>query len=162
MCEIISNANDLAESNNTWRPSNWKKSSSKSYYPNPQPGQFLVLILKMIRPKTTSCFGCRKNIRTLQIQPQMGLYEGSRCLVVIVGGAQSVMHKVSMVLCSMRQIYEIFILMSMKDAFFVLLHTLTVECSKFTTSKNSFYHNSKWIFLYRFGFKRITFFSKTS
>ena len=39
--EMINNANNLAESNNTGRPSNWK-SHSKTYYPNPQPGQFLV------------------------------------------------------------------------------------------------------------------------
>ena len=57
--EIINTANDLAESSNAGRPSNWK-SPSKSYYPNPQPDQFLVSLLKMISPKTTSHFGCKK------------------------------------------------------------------------------------------------------
>ena len=88
---MINNANDLAGSSNSGRPSNWK-SSSKSYYPNPQPGQFLVWLLKMVPPKTTSCFGCRKNVRTFQVQPQMGLYEESRGLVV-VGKAHRPMHK---------------------------------------------------------------------
>ena len=39
--EMINNVNNLAESNNTGRLSNWE-SHSKSYYPNPQPGQFVV------------------------------------------------------------------------------------------------------------------------
>ena len=39
--EMINNVNNLAESNNTGRLSNWK-SHSKSYYPNPQTGQFVV------------------------------------------------------------------------------------------------------------------------
>ena len=55
--EMIDNANDLAESSNTEKPSNWK-SPSKSYYPNPQAGQFLVLLLKMVPREITSCFGC--------------------------------------------------------------------------------------------------------
>ena len=42
--------------------------------------------------KKTSCFGCRKNIRTFQFQPQIDLYEESRGLVVI-GKAQRLMHK---------------------------------------------------------------------
>ena len=68
------------------------KSPSKSCYPNPQPGQFLVSLLKMVPPKTTSCFGCWKNIRTFQVQPQMGLHEESRGLVV-VGKAHKPIHK---------------------------------------------------------------------
>ena len=66
--EMINNANGLVGSSNAWRPSNWK-SPSKSCYLNPQPGQFLLSLLKMVSPKTTACFGCRKNIRTFQVQP---------------------------------------------------------------------------------------------
>ena len=88
---MINNANDLAGSSNVGRPSNWK-SSSKSYYPNHQPGQFLVSLLKMVPPKRTWCFGCRKNIRTFQVQSQMDLYEESRGLVV-VGKAHRPMYK---------------------------------------------------------------------
>ena len=46
----------------------------------------------MLPPKTTSCFGDRKNIRIFQVQPQMGLYEESLGLVV-VGKAHRPMHK---------------------------------------------------------------------
>ena len=88
---MINKTNDLAESSNTERPSNWK-SPSRSYYLNPQPGRFLVSLLKIIPSKTASCFGCRKNIRTFQVQPQMGLYEESRGLVVI-GKAHRPMHE---------------------------------------------------------------------
>ena len=66
MRKMIYNANDLAGSSNAGMPSNWK-SPSKSYHPNPEPGQFLVSLLKMVPSKTMSCFGCRKNIRTLQV-----------------------------------------------------------------------------------------------
>ena len=80
--EVVKNANDLAGNSNAGRPSNWK-SPSKSYYANSQPGQFLVSLLKMVPPKTTSCFRCRKNIRTFQVQSQMSLHEESRGLVVV-------------------------------------------------------------------------------
>ena len=159
MCEIISNANDLAERNNTWRPSNWKKSSSKSYYPNPQPGQFLVLILKMIRPETTSCFGCRKNIRTLQIQPQMGLYEGSRCLVVTVGRAQSVMHKdfngALQYATDLRNFYIDFNERCIFRTFPYFNGRMFLTCNQ----QKQFLPQFQMDFLYRFGFKRVTFFS---
>ena len=75
-----------------------------------------------------------KNITTFQFQPQMGLHEESRGLVVI-GKAQRLMHKYSsvpVVLCSICQIYKSIIFTSMKDAFVVLFHTLMVECYKFT------------------------------
>ena len=65
-----------------------------------------------------------KIIRSFQVQPQMGLYEESRGLV-FVGKA--------VVLCSIHHIYEIFIFMSMKDAFVVFFHTLTAKCYKFAT-----------------------------
>ena len=90
---MINNTNDLAECSNTERPSNWK-SPSRSYYPNPQSGWFLVSLLKIIPSKTASCFGCRKNIRTFQVQPQMGLYEEIRGLAVI-GKVHRPMHEVS-------------------------------------------------------------------
>ena len=118
--KIINNANDLAESKNSRRPSNWK-SLSKIYYPNPQLGPLLVSLLKMIPPKSTLCSGCRKK-RTLQVQPQMGLYEENRGLVV-VGKAQRALHKDSSgALQYIRQIYEMFIFMSIKDAFLVFFH----------------------------------------
>ena len=89
--EMINNANNLSESSNAERPSIWK-CHSKSYYSNPEPGQFIMSLLKMIPPKRTSCFGCTKNIRTFQVQSQMDLYEYSRGLVV-VGKAQRPMHE---------------------------------------------------------------------
>ena len=88
---MINNANDLVGSSNAWRPSNWK-SPSKSCYLNPQPGPFLVSLPKMVPPKTTPCFGCRKNIRAFQVQPQMGLHEDS-CGLVVVGKVHRPMHK---------------------------------------------------------------------
>ena len=65
-------------------------------------------LLEMIRPKTTSCFGCRTNIRTFKFQPQMGLYEESRGLVV-VDKVQRPMHKdsswASQYMLDLRNVY---------------------------------------------------------
>ena len=95
-----------------------------------------------------------KNIRTFQFQPQMGLYEESRGLVVICK-AQRLMHKYSSIpvmLCSICQIYKLIIFMSMKDAFVVFFHTLMVECYKFTT-RAQILSQFQIDFLYRFGLK---------
>ena len=85
--------------------------------------------------------------RTFQFQPQMGLHEESRDLVV-TGIAQRLMQKYSsvpVVLYSICQIYKSIIFTSMKDAFVVLFHTIMVECYNLQ-SGHSFYHNSKEIF----------------
>ena len=63
------NANDFAESSNGGMLGSWK-SPLQCYYPNPQPGQCLqclVPLLKMIPPKTTSRFGCRKNTTNFRL-----------------------------------------------------------------------------------------------
>ena len=60
--KVINDASDAAESSNTDISSNWK-SPSKGYHPNPQPGEFLVSLLKLVLPKTTRCFSCTNNIR---------------------------------------------------------------------------------------------------
>ena len=49
-------------------------------------------LLTIVPPKIASCFGCRKNIRTFQVKPQMKLYEEIRGLVVI-GKAHRPMHE---------------------------------------------------------------------
>ena len=46
--------------------------------------QVLASLLKMIPPKTTLCIGSGENIRSFPVQPQIGLHEESRSLVVVV------------------------------------------------------------------------------
>ena len=145
MREMINNPNDLAGSSIAGRPSNWK-SPSKSYCPNPQHGQFLVSLLKMVPPKTTSCFGCRKNIRTFQVQAQMGLYKESRDLV-FVGKAHRPMHKDSSAALQytpdLRNIYFHVNERCIRRIFPYFNGKMLQIC--YATRKYSFYHNSKWI-----------------
>ena len=82
--EIIYYGNDLAKSSNAGKPSNWK-SRSKSYYSNPQPSQFLVSLLKMRPPKTTSCFGSKKILEHFRFSHRWACMKKSeiRSLVVV-------------------------------------------------------------------------------
>ena len=62
--------------------------------------QVLVSLLKMITTKTPSYFLCRKDIRILQVQPQMDLYKKSRSLVK----HKNPCVKTLVVLCSIYQV----------------------------------------------------------
>ena len=145
MHKMINNANDLAESSNTKRPVNWK-SPSKSCYPNPQPGQFLVSLLKMVPPKTTSCFGCKKMLQHFRLSHKWACIKRAVAWLLLVKHTDLCI-KIPVVLYNIRPIYEMFVFMSMKDVFIVFFHTLTVECYKFETLMPTvFHHNSKLVF----------------
>ena len=115
-------------------------------YPNAQSDQFLESLFEMIPPKTTSCFGCRKNIGTFQFQPQMTLYEENRGLIV-VGKAQKPMHKDSSGALHYTpglpnacfHVNERCIRL-----IFPYFNGRMLECYKFATRTNNFYHNSNF------------------
>ena len=134
--EMINNANGLVGSSNTWRPSNWK-SPSKSCYLNPQPGQFLLSLLKMVSPKQRRVLVVEKILEHFRFSHKWA------CMKIVVAWLMLVKYadpciKIPVVLCNIGQIYEMFIFMSTKDAFVVFFHTLTTECSRFATSTSSF------------------------
>ena len=102
--EMIKNANDLAESSNAGRPSNWKW-HSKMYYPNLEPGQFLVSLLTWCHQKQRRVLVVEKILEHFRFSHKWA------CMKTVVAWLLVVKHKdpcmkTPMVLYSIRQIYE--------------------------------------------------------
>ena len=115
--KIMNNVNDLGESIYTERPSN-SKSSSKSCYPNPQPGQFLVSLLKMVPQKQCRVFVAEKISEHFRFSHKWACMKRVMAWLLLAKPTDACI-RIPAVSCNIRPIYEMFIFMSMKDVFVV-------------------------------------------